>query len=56
MAPNTITLHAAGLAIGVLSVEPQELHAERSAFPIQKFSASRFAPMISALFQLHLPG
>jgi hypothetical protein len=32
-----IALHAAGLAIGVLSVELQELHAERSAFPVQKF-------------------
>src|SRR3984893_8598942 len=39
-----ITLHAAGLAIGVLPVELQELHAERSAFPVQKFSGVEICP------------
>src|ERR1700692_1802567 len=32
-----ITLHTAGLAVGVLPVDLQELHGKRSAFPVQKF-------------------
>ena len=39
-----ITLDTAGLAVGVLPVELQELRAERSAFPVQKLFGVEICP------------
>ena len=39
-----VTLDTAGLAVGVLPVELQELHAERSAFPVQKLFGVEICP------------